>query len=53
MKEIQKKEIFNQYLEIGGRLQPNFSNFSLDFLLKYGFVWEVSSNTSKCSSSDL
>ena len=38
MKEIQKKEIFNQYLEIGGRLQPFFANFKLDFLLKYGFV---------------
>ena len=34
-KKIQKKSIFNQYLEIGGRLQPNFANFNLDFLPKY------------------
>ena len=29
------KLIFNQYLEIGGRLQANFANFNLDFLPKY------------------
>ena len=35
-KRIQKKFIFNQYLEIGERrLQPNFANFNLDFLSKY------------------
>ena len=28
------KFVFNQYLEIGGRLQPNFANFNLDFLSK-------------------
>jgi hypothetical protein len=38
MKEIPKKEIFNEDLEIGGRLQPFFVNFKLDFLPKYGFV---------------
>ena len=27
--------IFDQYLEIGGRLQPNFANFNLYFLSKY------------------
>ena len=36
------KLIFNQYLEIGGTLQPNFANFYLDFLSKYGRVWEAS-----------
>ena len=35
-------------LEIGGRLQPNFANFNLDFLSKHG----ESSNNRKCSSSD-
>ena len=30
-----EKLIFNQYLGMGGRLQPNFANFNLDFLLKY------------------
>ena len=34
-KKIQKKLIFNQYLEIGERLRPNFANFNLDFLAKY------------------
>ena len=29
------KSIFNQYLEIRGRLQPNFANFNLDFLSKF------------------
>ena len=36
-RKIQKELIFNQYLEIGGRLQPNFANFNLDFLSKYEF----------------
>ena len=35
MKKIQKKLIFNQYLEIGGTLQHNFSNFNHGFLSKY------------------
>ena len=47
-----KKLIFNQYLEIGGRLQPNFAKFILDFLSKYGWVCEASSNTRKCSHFD-
>ena len=47
-----KKSIFNQYLEIGERLQPNFANCNLDFLPKYRWVWEASSNTRKCSFSD-
>ena len=34
--KIQKKlQKFNQYLEIGVRLQPNLANFNLDFLPKY------------------
>ena len=41
MKKKQKKYVINQYLEIGGRLQMNFSNFRLDFRLKYWFVCEV------------
>ena len=44
-KQNQRKLIFNQYLEIGGRLQPNFANFNLHFLSKYGCVREASSNT--------
>ena len=40
------------YLEIGGRLYPNFGNFNLDFLSKYGRVWDASSSIQKCSSSD-
>ena len=38
MKTIQVKLIFDQYLhvEIGGRLQPHFAHFNLDFLSKYG-----------------
>ena len=30
--KIQNRLIFNQYLKIGGRLQADFENFSLDFL---------------------
>ena len=45
MKWNEMKWIFNQYSEIGGRLQPNFANFNLDFLLKYRWVWEASSKT--------
>lgn len=47
IKKIQMKYIFNQYLEIGGRLQPTFANFELDFLLMYWFVWEDISKTCK------
>ena len=50
--QTKNKFIFNQYLEIGGRLQPSFANFNLDFLSKYGWVWEASSNTQKCSCFD-
>ena len=32
MSKIEKKSVFNQYLEIRGRLQLNFENFNLDFL---------------------
>ena len=39
--EISKEININQYLAIGGRLQPNIANFHLDFHSKYGWVWEA------------
>ena len=36
--EENSKEIFNQYLEIGGRLEYNIFKFNLDFLSRYGWV---------------
>ena len=38
LKPKQKKYIINQYLEIRGKLQPNFANLRLDFRRK---IWLV------------
>ena len=34
-RKIQEKWLFNKYVGIGGRLQPNFANFNLNFLSQY------------------
>ena len=40
-----RKLIFNQYIEIGGKLKHNLTNFNLNFLSKYEGVWEVQVQT--------